>query len=168
MKSKGLVILALFALFVLAGCSIFTSGSPAPLPTLVLGTPDAQPQTTSVPVRGGVTASGFVVLAQQAQLASVSGGNIQALNVGAGDAVKAGQVLVTLSGGEKLAAPVRSPVTLGPHLPQLPSRRVLRFDPDARDALGNLELAVQSFQSDRLLRRRSRRRRAHRHCQRYW
>lgn len=106
MKFKGLVVLAFCALLALAGCSIFSSGSPAPLPTVVLGTPDVQPQATSAPFSGGVTASGFVVPAQQAQLASVSGGSIQALNVGVGDAVKAGQVLVTLSGGEKLAAAV--------------------------------------------------------------
>ena len=106
MKSKGFIILVLSAMFTLTGCSIFSSGSPAPLPTIVLGTPNAQPQPTNAALSGGVTASGFVVPAKQAQLASVSGGNIQLLNVALGDPVKAGQVLVTLSGAEKLAATV--------------------------------------------------------------
>jgi len=47
-----------------------------------------------------------VAPAQQADLASAQGGNLKSVNVKVGDSVTAGQTLVTLAGGEKLAAAV--------------------------------------------------------------
>jgi HlyD family secretion protein len=66
------------------------------------------PQPSSQGKSGGVTASGIVVPAQQAQLASTLGGNVKTMNVAVGDLVKAGQVLVGLAGSEKLAAALQS------------------------------------------------------------
>jgi multidrug efflux pump subunit AcrA (membrane-fusion protein) len=80
----------------LAACGGF-GGASEPLPTVVLqggseSTP--APQTAG---RGGVTASGVVVPAQQADMAFVlGGGNVRAVNVDLGEKVKAGQVLVEL------------------------------------------------------------------------
>ncbi len=107
MKFKAFIVLLVSSLFTLSGCGIFSS-SPAPLPTVVLGTPGSSPQSTSVPALGGVTASGNVVPAQQAQLVSAVGGKIDALNAASGDVVKAGQVLVSFAGREKLAAAVEA------------------------------------------------------------
>ena len=78
----------------LAGCG--TLGTPEPLPTVVL---QGGSQTTPAPQaagRGGVTASGVVVSAQQAEMAFALGGTVRSVNVVAGDQVKAGQVLIEL------------------------------------------------------------------------
>jgi HlyD family secretion protein len=79
----------------IAGCSA-VGGSSEPLPTVVLqggneSTPAPQPAS-----RGGVTASGVVVPVQQANMAFVLGGNVQAVDVDLGEQVKAGQVLIEL------------------------------------------------------------------------
>src|SRR4030042_1659815 len=78
----------------LAGCG--TLGTPEPLPTVVL---QGGSQTTPAPQaagRGGVTASGVIVPAQQAEMAFALGGTVRSVNVVAGDQVKAGQVLIEL------------------------------------------------------------------------
>ncbi len=107
MKLKAFIVLLVISLFALSGCGIFSSAA-TPLPTVVLGTPGSSPQSTSAPASGGVTASGNVVPAEQAQLVSATGGMIETLNVASGDQVKAGQVLVSFAGREKLAAAVEA------------------------------------------------------------
>jgi HlyD family secretion protein len=103
MKFKAL--LALLVACTLAGCSAFVP-SPTPLPTVVLGNKPigTTPQAASQPSLGGVTASGVVTPAQEAQITSAMAGVLVAVNVAVGDQVKAGQVLARLAGSEKLSA----------------------------------------------------------------
>ncbi len=56
----------------------------------------------------GVTASGVVSPAQEAQLVFSLGGKIKTVNVSVGDLVEAGQVLVEMEGQEQLEAAVSS------------------------------------------------------------
>ncbi len=105
MKSRALIVLSVTCILTLSGCGIF-GASPTPLPTVVLGTTSPNPQSTASLAGSGVTASGFAVPAQQAQLASAVGGKIETLGVALGDQVKAGQVLARFAGGEKLSAAV--------------------------------------------------------------
>src|SRR5512143_188686 len=83
-----------FALFViiamvLTGCSALGQATPQPLPTVVLDnnstTQNAASSAPSQANRSGVTASGIVAPAQQAQMASPLGGNVEAVNVAVGD-----------------------------------------------------------------------------------
>ena len=98
----------LLAAFILTGCASFGQTSPQALPTIVLDSGDTTPQASS-PVSGaGVIASGIVVPAQQARIAAAMGGNVESVTVAVGDQVQAGQVLLTLSGTEKLAAAVEA------------------------------------------------------------
>ena len=80
------------------------------LPTVVLdnnnATPNSPGETPSKSASGGVTASGVVAPAQEAQIAFAMGGNVKTLPVAVGDQVEAGQVLASLEGSEKLAAAV--------------------------------------------------------------
>lgn len=102
---------ALFTLilaFLLVGCSAFVKTTPQPLPTVVLGNSSTNPTTPSQGFVGGVTASGVVAPAQEAQLASSTGGQIAQVNVAVGDTVKAGQVLVMMAGSDKLNAAIES------------------------------------------------------------
>ncbi len=107
MKRKAFIVLMVISIFTLSGCGIFST-APTPLPTVVLGTPGPDAQSTTAPAGGGVTASGNVVPAQQAQLVSAVGGKIDVLSATSGDVVKAGQVLVSFAGREKLAAAVEA------------------------------------------------------------
>jgi HlyD family secretion protein len=106
MKVKAFITLLLA--FSLAGCNAFTNSTPQPLPTVVLGTVSANPTSSSQGFSGGVTASGVVAPAQEAQLASSAGGQIAQVNVAVGDVVKAGQVLVMMAGSDKLNAAIES------------------------------------------------------------
>jgi HlyD family secretion protein len=106
MKLK-LFLTALLA-FILVGCNAFTNTTPQPLPTVVLDTGSASSGPASQGFSGGVTASGIVAPAQQAQLTTAAGGQIAELNVAVGDKVKAGQVLVMMAGGDKLNAAIES------------------------------------------------------------
>jgi multidrug efflux pump subunit AcrA (membrane-fusion protein) len=106
------IALVLAACLALSGCGAIGKSTPAALPTVVL---DQASATASSPggsstsqTGGGVTASGVVAPGQEAQLASALGGILQSMDVAVGDTVKAGQVLVKLAGGEKLAAAVQS------------------------------------------------------------
>ena len=106
MKFKPCLIL--LAAFILSGCSIFGQSTPQPLPTVVLGT-NGPVQSTPVPgLGGGVVASGVVVSAQQAQMVFSLSERVKTVAVAVGDRVTAGQVLVTLEGGEKYAAAIAS------------------------------------------------------------
>jgi HlyD family secretion protein len=116
----NLVLLACMAAFLLSGCGILTQATPTPLPTVVLGssnptapgaTTNSTPVSPSVPSGlsgggGGVTASGVVIPAQEVQIAPAVGENVEALNVAAGDQVKAGQVLVRLAGSQAQVAAI--------------------------------------------------------------
>jgi HlyD family secretion protein len=107
MEFKGLAIkfaVILPVLFNLTGCSAFVKTTPAPLPTIVLGSDNSTPAaagTDAAPVTvpavsSGVTASGIVVPAQEASLAFTLAGTVKAVKVAVGDNVQAGQVLVDL------------------------------------------------------------------------
>jgi multidrug efflux pump subunit AcrA (membrane-fusion protein) len=81
----------------LAACGAIGGQTPTPLPTVVLG--GATPQASALaPSGAGVTASGHIAFA--------TAGNVISLTVSAGDTVQAGQVLATLSGGDRLAAAI--------------------------------------------------------------
>jgi multidrug efflux pump subunit AcrA (membrane-fusion protein) len=98
----------LFVWLLLTACNAFTQSTSEPLPTVVLDD-NASTDPTSFQVDGvGVIASGVVVPARQAQIASTMAGSASAVNVAVGDHVQAGQVLVSLAGSEKLAAAVES------------------------------------------------------------
>jgi len=103
MKFKMLLIL--LVVFSLAGCGGFAGTTPAALPTIVLDNKNVTPQA-STGASGGVTASGVVAPAQQAQLTYTLGGNVKSVNVVVGDQVKAGQALVVLEGQESLQAAI--------------------------------------------------------------
>ncbi|MCL4505499.1 MAG: efflux RND transporter periplasmic adaptor subunit [Chloroflexi bacterium] len=99
MKIESLLIL--LAVVPLAGCSGLGQASPAALPTVVLGSnnsaaPTASSRPSSSVASGGVTASGNVAPAQEVHLSFSLSGRVKTVSVAAGDAVKAGQVLVTL------------------------------------------------------------------------
>jgi HlyD family secretion protein len=103
MKIK--ILFSWLLLFVLAGCSVFSQAAPTALPTVVLDSGSASPAAPQAP-SGGVTASGTVEPAQEAQLASTLSGNVKSVSVVVGDAVQAGQALAQLEGEESLQAAV--------------------------------------------------------------
>ena len=83
-------VLPLLLCSALAACGS-VGGSPTPLPTVVLETGGSSPQ-----LQGGVTASGVVVPARQAELAFSLAGIVQAVHVAVGDQVLDGQALAEL------------------------------------------------------------------------
>jgi len=90
-------IMMLIAL-VISACSA-SSGTPTPIPTLVLGgSNDTSPTKTATSNQSGKTtvASAVILPAQQADLAFLNNGNIRKINVSVGKQVKAGDVLVEL------------------------------------------------------------------------
>jgi len=91
---RSLRILTLFGVLALAGCGPL--GKPEPLPTVVLQGGNPSTPAPEAAGRGGVTASGVVVPAQQAEMAFALGGTARSVNVEAGDPVRAGQVLIEL------------------------------------------------------------------------
>jgi HlyD family secretion protein len=91
-------LLALLLCFALAACDS-VAGTPEPLPTVVLDTGGTAAQS-----RGGATASGVVVPAQEAELAFARGGIVQAVNVAVGETVEAGQVLAELENADEQIA----------------------------------------------------------------
>ena len=99
-------LLVLFLTFTLAGCGAFSGATPSPLPTVAFDNNTAPTQTSPQVSGAGVTASGIVVPAQEAQLAFALGGIVQTVNVAVGDRVKAGDVLATLGGDEQLQAAI--------------------------------------------------------------
>jgi len=109
-------LLALLAAVCLTGCAALGQSEPTPLPTVILGGDSAAPLATDNPsprpAGGGVTASGVVVPAQQAQLAFALGGTVLSVNVALGDTVSAGQALVTLDATEVRLAVVQAEADL--------------------------------------------------------
>jgi HlyD family secretion protein len=96
------------ALLALPGCGSFTLGAPTPLPTVVLGGAGPSPAGTALAGQTErsvvATASGVVAPSRTTQLAATANAGVRTLDAAVGDKVKAGQVLVRLSGSEKLAA----------------------------------------------------------------
>lgn len=94
----------LAVIMALGGCSQLSGAEPTPLPTVVLGT--AAPASESAPPArtGGVSASGVAAPARQSRLVFPVAGRIAALEVAAGDAVDAGEILARLEGQEDLLA----------------------------------------------------------------
>jgi HlyD family secretion protein len=91
----------------LAGCSGGVGAAPTALPTVELDTTNAAAAAqTSTTLTGGVSASGVVTAAQQAQISPSTGGRVKSISCALGDSVKEGQALVTLEGSETLQAAV--------------------------------------------------------------
>ncbi len=91
---------------ILAGCSGFGRSTPQALPTVVLDSGGATSQSLSSGNAAGVTASGVVAPAQEAQLVFALAGKVEAVNVAVGEQVKAGQALAYLEGQENLEAAI--------------------------------------------------------------
>ena len=101
-------LLVLLLVVFLSGCGSLSKATPTPLPTVVLDSGAAGTQE-SLPLKtGGVTASGRVVPAREAQIVSLSGGRVEAVYVSLGEQVEEGQALVKLSGEERLLAAVEA------------------------------------------------------------
>ncbi len=90
----------------LAGCNAINSGTPTPLPTVVLDGQSASPPPASPGSGGGVVASGVIAPAQDADMVFTLSGKVESVNVNVGDPVKAGQPLALLEGQEDLLAAV--------------------------------------------------------------
>ncbi len=92
MKYKLFVFVVLLSL-ALTACGSNTASTPQALPTVALeGGNVAVPDST----RGGITASGVVMPAQEAQMAFALGGIVETVNVKVGDTVRVGDLLVEL------------------------------------------------------------------------
>jgi len=104
---KKFLWIALIAVLILSACAPGQSGT-QPLPTIVLDSGATAVPNVSQPSGANVAASGLVVPARQARLTSAMGGFIKTVHVATGEVVSAGQVLLTFSGQEKLAAAAES------------------------------------------------------------
>ncbi len=93
MKKIIFIALALFALF-LNACT--GNNAPTAIPTIVLDGGNASPTDNNGNNAGSITASAVIVPVEYAQLSFASIGKVTAVNVKAGDVVKAGEVLVAL------------------------------------------------------------------------
>ena len=96
---KVLLISSIITILLLAACGS-SNNSNQPIPTVVLdsgavNTSATQPARQSS-LNGGIAASGFIVSAQEAQLAFALAGDIKQVYVTEGDQVKAGDVLAEL------------------------------------------------------------------------
>ena len=108
--STGLIALCL------AGWGAFAPAPPTPLPTVVLdkapGASKSSGASGAAKVHassaGGATASGVIAPAQQARIASASGGGVAAVNVVEGEVVQAGQVLVRIARRHERRGPILS------------------------------------------------------------
>jgi HlyD family secretion protein len=157
MKLKAHLIF--LVIFFVAGCDVFDNSSPQALPTIVLDSPassgtalPAQNETSTIST-GAVTASGKVVPILQIQLSSALGGDVLEVNPREGERVKARQVLVRLSGGEKLAALVESA-----NMELLSAQQALKILNDSSDtarAAAQLRLANAQKALDEAERRRT-------------
>jgi multidrug efflux pump subunit AcrA (membrane-fusion protein) len=100
------IVLSVLIGSLLAGCSVITKPSPTPLPTIVLDSGGGQQGISTQMMTGGVTASGVVAPAQEAQLVFTLSGKLEAVEVQVGDTAKAGQELARLAGQEDLQAAI--------------------------------------------------------------
>ena len=103
---------------ILTGCDGI-KGAATPLPTVSLdsgqpaaaqstGEPEAQPSKIDSQTTGGVTASGVVTSVNQAQFIASTTGSVQEVRTTLGADVISGEVLVVLSGREKMKAAVEA------------------------------------------------------------
>ncbi len=115
---KKLLIIGTLISLALTGCDGL-KGTANPLPTVSLDsgkpqtevvarTPDAKQANNENPSSSGVTASGVVVSLNQAQFVANTNGSVQAVQTAVGSEVKKGDVLVLLSGREKMKASVEA------------------------------------------------------------
>jgi len=93
MKFKFSFLVSLL-LLALTACGSAASGTSEALPTVALEGGSSLPAAVSV--KRGVTASGVVMPAQEANMAFALGGIVKAVNVKVGDSVRAGDMLVEL------------------------------------------------------------------------
>ncbi len=105
-------------MLILTGCDGI-KGAATPLPTVSLdsgqpaapqstGEPETQPAEIDSQTTGGVTASGVVTSLNQAQFMASTSGSVQEVRTTLGATVKSGDVLVVLSGREKMKAAVEA------------------------------------------------------------
>jgi HlyD family secretion protein len=127
---KANLLALILAAILLAGCSAFSQKTPEALPTIALDSTTNAAQPTTPGFSGGVTASGNIVPAQEAQMAFPTGGLVEAVNVAVGDQVEAGETLISLTGSEKLSAAVDSA-----RLEQLAAQQELLEAQQARQTL---------------------------------
>ena len=115
---KRIAFVGLLVVLTLSACG-GTSGKATPLPTVALDSANqTQPAVKSTSVSetpaahqstgGGVTASGTVTSLHQAQFVANSSGSVQSVNTSVGTDVKSGDLLVVLSGREKMKASVEA------------------------------------------------------------
>ena len=130
MKSKALIPVLLT--LILAACGS-GAGTPAAIPTVILGNEAATP-ASNVSTGGGVTASGVVVADQQAAMAFSLPGNVMLVNVKVGDQIQAGQMLVQLDDTTQQI--------------QLEQAKLVMQELTSPEAIANAKLAVTSAQSD--------------------
>ena len=100
--------MAAMAAFLVSGCGVFPTATPTALPTVVLGSSNPTPPSAAPAASGGggITASGVVISAQEVQISASVSENVEALNVGAGDQVTTGQVLIKLAGSQAQVAAI--------------------------------------------------------------
>jgi HlyD family secretion protein len=159
---KTLVILALLSLLV-TGCGgiqnktaslptvSLDSGQPSTTPA-VLDTPYVKPVDAGNTATSGVTASGVVTSLNQAQFTSNASGSVQSVQTTIGANVKKGDILVTLSGREKMQAAVDAA-----RLEQLSAQQALdavNRDADKVRAAALVRLAEANKGLDDAIRRR--------------
>ncbi|BCY18450.1 hypothetical protein hrd7_22990 [Leptolinea sp. HRD-7] len=115
---KKILYITVVSLLILSGCDGF-KGAATPLPTVSLDSGQTSPaQRTeepylkaaekNVPSTGGVTASGVVTSQNQAQFIASTSGSVQEVRTTVGADVKSGDILVVLSGREKMKAAVEA------------------------------------------------------------
>ena len=131
MKSKVLF-LPVILLLVLAACG--GAKSPTAIPTIVLDNSGSTQAPSTGTTSGGVTASGFVIADQTAQMAFRLAGNIKQVNVAVGDQVQTGQVLVQLDDTTQQI--------------QLEQANLAMHELTSPEAIANAKLAVTKAQTD--------------------
>ena len=130
MKFKvGSLLLTLLLLTACGGAKSQTA-----IPTIVLGSNASTPALSTGTASGGVTASGFVIADQEAQMAFRLAGNIKQVNVAVGDQVQAGQVLVQLDDTTQQI--------------QLEQANLAMQELTSPEAIANAKLAVTKAQKD--------------------
>jgi multidrug efflux pump subunit AcrA (membrane-fusion protein) len=154
-KMKTNVLLLVMLSVLLAGCAGAANSTPEVLPTVMLDAGASSAGTgTAVPqVGGGISASGYVQAAQQAEIASSIGGAIAIIDSPVGAVVKKGQVLFELSGKEQQLAAVEAA-----KLDLLTSQQALAAlndDADQARATAQLRLANAQDAYNEALKRRS-------------
>ena len=123
----------LLTLLLLTACG-GAAKAPTAIPTVMLGSNASTPALSTGTASGGVTASGFVIADQEAQMAFRLAGNIKQVNVAVGDQVQAGQVLVQLDDTTQQI--------------QLEQANLAMQELTSPEAIANAKLAVTKAQKD--------------------